>query len=87
MDINTKTIGNISIECWKEAFGKAVAIAMENDEFSDILFYELYPNTFEEIHHIEEEDEEAACDIYNEKWDYANEAFKAVFGFDRYGRE
>ena len=87
MDINAKTIGNISIECWKEAFGKAVAIAMENDEFSDILFYELYPNTFEEIHHIEEEDAEAACDIYNEKWDYANEAFKAVFGFDRYGRE
>lgn len=87
MDINVKTIGNISIERWKEAFGKAAAIAMENDEFSDILFYELYPNTDEEVSRAEEENEEAAYDIYDEKWNYANEAFKAVFGFDRYERE
>jgi hypothetical protein len=87
MDINVKTIGNIPIERWREAFGKAVAITMDNDDFGDILFCELYPNTFEEILHIEKKDDKAACDIYNEKWDYANEAFKAVFGFDRYGKE
>ena len=33
---------------------------------------------------IEEIDEDAACDIYNEKWDYANEAFEEIFGFSRY---
>ena len=37
MDINAKTIGNISIERWKEAFGKAVAIAMENDFYKSGL--------------------------------------------------
>lgn len=80
MDSN---IGNISIEFWKKAFGKAVAITMENDEFSDILFYELYPNTDEEVFRAEGKDEKEAYKIYDEKWNYANEAFKAVFGFDR----
>ena len=79
-----KVIGGISLETWKKAFGKAAAIAMDNDYFSDILFFDLYPNASEEVAQIEEIDEDAACDIYNEKWNYANEAFEEVFGFSRY---
>ena len=79
-----KIIGGISLETWKKAFGKAAAIAMDNDYFSDILFFDLYPSTSEEVAQIEEIDEDAACDIYNEKWDYANEAFEEIFGFSRY---
>ena len=79
-----KVIGGIFFESWIKAFGKAATIAMDNDYFSDILFFDLYPNTSEEAAQVEEIDEDAACDIYNEKWNYANEAFEEVFGFSRY---
>ena len=82
--MKNKLIGGISLAAWKKAFGKAAAIALDNDYFSDILFFVLYPNTSEEAAQVEEIDEDAACDIYNEKWNYANEAFEEVFGFSRY---
>ena len=87
MENQQKKIGGISIERWREAFACAAAIAMDKDYFSDILFYDLYPGTHEEVHKVEEEDEEAACDIYNEKWDFVDEAFKEIFGVDRYSVE
>lgn len=79
-----KVIGGISLETWKKAFGEAVAIAIDKDYFSDILFFNLYPNTSEEVAQAEEIDEDTVCDIYNEKWDYANKAFEEIFGFSRY---
>jgi hypothetical protein len=56
---------------------------MDKDYFSDILFFELYPNTAEEAANIPDEDEEAICDVYNSKWDMVDKAFKEVFGFSR----
>ena len=79
-----KVIGGISLETWKKAFGKAAAIAMDNDYFSDILFFDLYPSTSEEASQVEEIDEDAACYKKKKKWNYANEAFEEVFGFSRY---
>lgn len=74
-----KMIGGISISRWKEAFRAMCEIAMDKDYFSDILFYDLYPNTDAEAAAIGDDDEDAQCDIYNEKWEYAYEALKEVF--------
>jgi hypothetical protein len=74
------TVGNVSLEKWKAAFAIAVANSFGHDDFSDILFYDLYPNTSEEAANIAEDDEEKADEVYNEKWDYAYEAFKEIFG-------
>ena len=63
-------IGGIPIERWREAFAYATSIAIDKDYFSDILFYELYPNASEE-------------DSYDEKWNFVNEAFKEIFNIDR----
>ena len=63
-------IGGIPIEHWRKAFACATSIAIDKDYFSDILFYELYPNASEE-------------DSYDEKWNFVNEAFKEIFGVDR----
>ena len=82
--MENKMIGGISIERWKEAFAELVNIAISKDYFSDILFFDLYPNTHDEAHAIDEDDEEAICDIYNEKWSYVDEAYKAIFGVRRY---
>jgi hypothetical protein len=77
---NTKIIGGVSIEDWKKAFAQAVANAFDKDDFSDILFFNLYPNTSEEAANIDEDDEEAIDEVYNSKWTYAYEAFEEVFG-------
>jgi hypothetical protein len=82
---NQKIIGGISIERWKRAFAAAAAIAMDQDYFSDILFFDLYPGTHEEAAKIDEDDEDAQCDVYNSKWEYADKAFKEVFGVERHG--
>jgi hypothetical protein len=79
--MENKIIGGISLDKWKEAFGRAAIIAMDQDYFSDILFFDLYPNIHEETANA---DEEAIRDIYKAKWDFANKAFKEVFGFSRY---
>ena len=84
MENQQKVIGGISIERWRKAFAYAASIAMDKDYFSDTLFYDLYPGTYEEIDKVEEEDEEAACDIFNEKWAFVDEAFKEIFGVDRH---
>ena len=72
-----KIIGGISISKWKEAFHSVCKIAMDKGYFSDILFFDLYPNTHEEADKIEDCD--AQCDFYNEKWEYAYEALKEIF--------
>jgi hypothetical protein len=82
--MENKMIGGISIERWKEAFAELVNIAISKDYFSDILFFDLYPNTHDEANAIDEDDEEAVCDIYNEKWNYVDEAYEAIFGVRRY---
>ncbi len=73
-----KSIGNVSIEDWKAAFARAVGIAIEQDYFSDILFYDLYPNINEELKEDMTEEEEYF--VYQSKWAYVYEAFKEVFG-------
>jgi hypothetical protein len=78
-----KTIGGISIDRWKMAFAEAVDIAIDKDYFSDILFFDLYPNTHEEAAAVSEENEELADEVYNTKWECVNEAFKEVFGISR----
>ena len=85
---NTEMIGNVSIERWKKAF--AVANIFDKDAFGDILFFELYPTIDDEVAEIDEEDEDAICDVYNEKWEFAYEAFEKVFGVkinEAYGME
>ena len=77
-------IGGISLEKWRAAFAELAANAIDHDDFSDILFFDLYPGTHEEADAIDEDDEEAICDIYNEKWDYVDEAYEAIFGVKRY---
>lgn len=83
--MNEKNIvGGISLEAWKKAFAQAVRNNIDHGYFNDILYYHLYPKDVEEAHKIEEEDEKAACDILNEKWEFVDEAFKAIFGVDRH---
>ena len=72
-----KMIGGIPLTTWKEEIANLVRIAMNKDYFSDTLFYKLYPNTAAEAAVI---DEDTQCDVYNEKWEYAYEAFKEIFG-------
>ena len=82
--MNEKNIvGGISLRAWKKAFAQAVRNNIDHGYFDDILYYHLYSKDVEEAHKIEEEDEEAACDIFNEKWEFVDEAFKAIFGVDR----
>lgn len=78
-----KMIGGISIERWKMAFAEAADIAINKDYFSDILFFDLYPNTSEEAAAIEEEDEELIDEVYNAKWEFVSEAFKEIFGISQ----
>ena len=81
MTNNTNVIiGGISLEKWRNAFIKVLERTINSDNFSDILFFELYPNIKEEIQQIEEQAEEAVDEIYASKYDYANEAFKLIFG-------
>ena len=69
-----KMIGGISISRWREAFRELCEIAIDKDYFSDILFYDLYPNTHEEA------DATNDCNVYAEKWNYTREALKEIFG-------
>lgn len=79
-----KIIGGISLEKWKSAFATLVANAIDHDDFSDILFFDLYPSIHEEVNAIDEDDEEAIDNIYNEKWNYVDEAYEAIFGVSRH---
>ena len=76
-NIKEKEIGGITITDWKSAFAELVRIAIDKDYFSDILYYELYPNIEEEIKDIEDEEEQD--DIYNAKYDFVYEAFEEIF--------
>lgn len=76
-------IGGISLEAWREAFAQAVRNNIDHGYFHDIVYYHLYPKDVEKAYKIEEEDEKAACDILNEKWEFVDKAFKAIFGVDR----
>lgn len=81
--MNEKNIvGGISLEAWRKAFAQAVRNNIDHGYFNDILYYHLYPEDVEEANKIE--NEEAACAIFNEKWEFVDEAFKAIFGVDRH---
>ena len=60
-----KMIGGISIERWKRAFAEAADIAIDKDYFSDILLFDLYPNTHDGAAAVGEENEELVDEIYN----------------------
>lgn len=62
-------------EKWIKAFADAVEIAIDQDYFSDILFFDLYPDMPEET-----------CEDYQKLWNNVDEAFKAIFGFPRNGQ-
>lgn len=63
-------------EKWIKAFADAVDNAISKDDFTDILCFYLYPDAPRET----QED-------YQKLWDNVDEAFKAIFGFPRYGKE
>ena len=84
MENQQKMIGGVSIDRWKRAFADVAAIAIDNDYFSDMLFYDLYPETYDEYDKIKNENADAADDVFNEKWAFVDEAFKEVFGVDRH---
>jgi hypothetical protein len=75
-----KMIGGIPLSKWKEVFYDLCQIAMDKDYFSDILFWDLYPETSDEIAATNKDDEDAQYIIYNEKWNYAYEALEEIFG-------
>ena len=91
--MNEKMIGGIPVSEWRKAFAVAVNIAIDQDYFSDTLFYDLYPNTGEEAAAAERAANEAGLNglevdnavdaVYHAKWDYVNEAFEEVFGMTR----
>lgn len=66
-----KMVGGLPMSMWETAFAEAVRIAIEQDYFSDTLFYYLYPEA--------EYDEETG---YNEYWNYTKEAFKEFFDIE-----
>ena len=69
-------IHGVSKEKWVRAFADAVEVAIDKDYFSDILFFDLYPDAPQET----EED-------FTKLWSYVDDAFKEVFGFPMYGKE
>lgn len=73
-------MNKISKEKWIEAFAYAVDIAIEEDYFSDILRFELYPNY---LNVKSEEDEEEIDARWEKAWEEVDKAFKEVFGFER----
>ena len=75
--MNEKIIDNKSLSEWREIFTKVLDV--ESDWY-DIVFA-IYPNLSAEMAVVEEEDEELACDIFNEKADLVYDAFKEVFGY------
>ena len=76
---NEKVIDGVPMSKWKEAFAICLANAFNNDNFSDLLFYDLYPNTSEEAAALGE-DEEAIDEVYNSKWNSVYKAFFELFG-------
>ena len=84
MENQKKMIGGVSIDRWKQAFADVAAIAIDNDYFSDILFYDLYPGTYDKYDKVKDENTDIADNIFNEKWKFVDEAFKEVFGVDRH---
>ena len=73
-----KIIDGVPMNKWKEAFAICLVDAFNSDDFSDLLFYDLYPNVHEEAG--DTEDEEAIDEIYNSKWNSTYKAFLEFFG-------
>lgn len=70
-----ENIGGFSIQTWKEIFSKVHS----KEELEDILYFDLYAKQIEtELANIDEDDEDAVCDVYNEKFDYACEAYEKI---------
>lgn len=70
-------IGGIPLEIWKEVFAQVARNNIDREYFDDIVFYYLYPFAVDKI------DNEIVRNILNEKWEFVDEAFKAIFGVDR----
>ena len=80
--MNEKMIGGIPVSKWRKAFAEAVNIAIDQDYFSDILCFDLYPNIYEEAAALRD-DEKALRNLYDTKWAFVEEAFKEVFNMTR----
>ncbi|MBE6148148.1 MAG: hypothetical protein E7167_01350 [Firmicutes bacterium] len=59
-------------EKWMKAFAAAVDIAISQDYFSDILFFDLYPDAPKET-----------AEDYEALWKKVDEAYKEIFGINR----
>ena len=62
-----KELKTLPKEQWVKAFAMAVNTAIDKDYFSDVLFFDLYPD----------------CEDYDAMWAKVDEAFKEVFGIER----
>ena len=70
-----ENIGGFSIQTWKEIFNRVNS----KEELEDILYFDLYAEQIEaELANIDEDDEDAICDVYNEKFDYACKAYEKI---------
>lgn len=67
-----KELKTLPKEKWVEAFAALVNTAIDKDYFSDVLFFDLYPDAPRET----DEDYEAI-------WAKVDEGFKEVFGIER----
>ena len=67
MEKDTEKIGGIELERWKQAFAQLVDIAIDQDYFSDILSFDLFPNSND----------------WNAMWKHTDKAYEKVFGFKR----
>ena len=81
--MENKVIDGVSIDKWNEAFAICLANAIGSDDFSDLLFYDLYPNTHEEAAACGE-DGEAMEEVYNSKWNSVYKAFLEIFGRENF---
>ena len=72
---NKKLIHGIPREKWLKAFGEATRIAIDKDYFSDILYFDLYPNETSEYYNDED---------YDKLWENVKDAFKEIFNENLY---
>ena len=67
-----KEVPELPKEKWLKAFAIAVNIAIENDYFSDLLEYYLYPE-------VDSSDDQ----VREEMWNQMDDAFQDIFNISR----
>lgn len=70
-------IHGVPIEEWRKAFAECVRMAIDQDDFTDILRFQLYPDTLTGVEFDNEMDEYA---VYETHWGYVKDAFEIIFG-------